>query len=58
MPVLREADKIFEGKIMKPIKITAIILLVMFPLSLVAAAQAGLWTDFKKGFKKVKEKLE
>ena len=43
---------------MKPIKITAIILLVMFPLNLVAAAQAGLWTDFKKGFKKVKEKLE
>ena len=36
---------------MKPIKIAAIIVLVIFSLSWVNIAEAGLWTDFKKSFK-------
>ena len=37
---------------MKLVKITALILIFVIPLTLADRAHAGLWTDFKEGFKK------
>ena len=41
-----------EERKMKLIKIVAIILAITIPLNLASSAHAGLWTDFKEGFKK------
>lgn len=50
--------KINEACEMKLIKIVAIILAITIPLNLASNADAGLWTDFKEGFKKFYHKFK
>jgi len=52
-----EFFKISEAREMKLIKVVAIILAITISLNLADNAHAGLWTDFKAGFKKYYHKF-
>jgi gas vesicle protein len=50
--------KIDAEREMKLIKVVAIILAITISLNLASSAHAGLWTDFKVGFKKFYSKFK
>jgi gas vesicle protein len=53
-----EFFKINAEREMKLIKVVAIILAITVPLNLASSVHAGLWTDFKAGFKKFYSKFK